>query len=91
MTKNEINATTTAKYALVATPTNANGSMTVDTIYVIYVYAKQDTVLYIKHVDVVTGEELDSITVEGYIGDIVTTREGTFENYRLYEKPSTEE
>ena len=87
----EINATTTAKYALVATPTNANGSMTVDTIYVIYVYQKQDTSLLVKHIDVITGEELDSKTIEGYIGDKVTTQEEAFEHYRLYEKPTTEE
>ena len=75
---NEINATSNYKYALDHVVGNANGNFAVDTIYVIYVYAKQDTVLYIKHVDVITGEELDSITVEGYIGDIVNTREGTF-------------
>ena len=98
----EINATSNYKYALDHIIGSANGNFAVDTIYVIYVYAKQDTVLYIKHVDVITGlyikhvdvitgEELDSITVEGYIGDIVNTREGTFPSYRLYEKPATEE
>ena len=86
----EINAATNAKYLLVGEPTNANGSMTIDTIYVIYVYQKQDTTLIIKHVDVITGEELESITVEGYIGDIVDTTSKTFDGYRLYEKPDTE-
>ena len=63
-----------SKYELVATPTNATGTMTEDTIEVIYYFRKKATEVIVRHYEEGTTVKLsEDVTIEGRIDDPYTT------------------
>ncbi|MCI8444643.1 MAG: Cna B-type domain-containing protein [Clostridia bacterium] len=74
-------------YDLVEIPSNSKGEMTEERIEVKYYYKRKVT-LRVRYIDQETGKELieDQIT-NGHEKDSYETKEKTFENYELVEKP----
>ena len=63
-----------SKYELVATPANATGTMTEDTIEVIYYFRKKTTQVIVRHYEEGTTIKLsEDVTIEGRIDDPYTT------------------
>ena len=63
-----------SKYELVATPANATGTMTEDTIEVIYYFRKKATQVIVRHYEEGTTVKLsEDITIEGRVDDPYTT------------------
>ena len=63
-----------SKYELVATPANATGTMTEDTIEVIYYFRKKATQVIVRHYEEGTTVKLsEDVTIEGRIDDPYTT------------------
>ena len=63
-----------SKYELVATPANATGTMTEDTIEVIYYFRKKATQVIVRHYEEGTTIKLsEDVTIEGRIDDPYTT------------------
>ena len=73
-------------YTFVEATENTKGTMTKDTIEVIYYYA-QNTKLTVQHIDRETGEILKEEIETGKVGDIVETKAEAFEGYVLVESP----
>lgn len=78
-------------YRLTGTPENANGVYAPEKTIVTYVYETLKTDLVVNHIDKINGNTLYSETINGLIGDEVTTSSKTFEGYQLVESPETEE
>ena len=69
-------------------PTNAQGTMSRESIEVKYYYKKRASVR-VEHIDKITGDKLTTDTViNGHEGDDYTTSEKQFEGYDLVELPS---
>ena len=73
-------------YEFVQSVGNIKGTMTVDTIEVIYYYVKVGKVT-VQHIDKGTGELLDEEHVNGRVGEMVETGAKDFEGYVLVESP----
>ena len=68
-------------YTYISSSDNTSGTMTEDTIYVYYYYAK-DTTVVTKYIDVNTDEEiLEEDTQEGYVGLEYTTTKEDIDGY----------
>ena len=67
-----------SKYELVATPANATGTMTEDTIEVIYYFRKKATQVVVRHYEEGTKIKLsEDITIDGRVDDPYTTEAAT--------------
>ena len=67
-----------SKYELVATPANATGTMTEDTIEVIYYFRKKATQVIVRHYEEGTTIKLsEDVTIDGRIDDPYTTEAAT--------------
>ena len=63
-----------SKYELVATPANATGTMTEDTIEVIYYFRKKATQVIVRHYEEGTTVKLsEDVTIDGRVDDPYTT------------------
>ena len=79
------------KYELVATPSNANGSMTEDTIEVIYYYRVKDAVVNVRYLEKGTDIELaDADRIDGKVEDLYQTSAKNIEGYQLVEHTGNE-
>ena len=78
-------------YKLVETPTNANGTYAPEKTVVIYVYDNIKTDLVVNHIDKINGNTLYSETINGLIGDNVSTSSKNFDGYTLVESPEVED
>ena len=79
------------KYELVATPSNANGSMTEDTIEVIYYYRVKDAVVNVRYLEKGTDAELaDPDRLDGKVEDDYQTMAKDIEGYQLVEHAGNE-
>ena len=78
-------------YELISTPTNASGTMTKDTIEVIYYYKLKATSVLVHHYKENTTEKLSNdVTMNGEVGDSYTTQVATDipQNYELVATPA---
>ena len=78
-------------YELISTPTNASGTMTKDTIEVIYYYKLKATSVLVHHYKENTTEKLSNdVTINGKVGESYTTQVATDipQNYELVATPS---
>ena len=78
-------------YELISTPTNASGTMTKDTIEVIYYYKLKATSVLVHHYKENTTEQLSKdVTINGEVGDDYTTQVATDipQNYELVATPA---
>ena len=78
-------------YELISTPTNASGTMTKDTIEVIYYYKLKATSVLVQHYKENTTEKLSNdVTMNGEVGDSYTTQVATDipQNYELVATPA---
>ena len=67
-----------SKYELVATPDNANGTMTEDEITVIYYFRKKATQVIVRHYEEGTTNKLSQdVVIEGRVDDSYTTTPAT--------------
>ena len=67
-----------SKYELVATPANATGTMTEDTIEIIYYFRKKATQVIVRHYEEGTTVKLsEDITIDGRVDDPYTTEAAT--------------
>ena len=81
------------KYELVAEPNNKNGTMTEETIEVIYYYRVKDTKLIVKYIDKSTGDFMykadgtqeTEIVAIGKVGSEYSTNAKEYEGYTLVE------
>ena len=73
-------------YTFVEDTGNTSGTMTKETIEIIYYYA-QNTKATVQHIDRETGEILKEETEEGKVGDRFETHAEDFEEYVLVESP----
>ena len=81
------------KYELVAEPNNKNGTMTEETIEVIYYYRVKDTKLIVKYIDKSTGDFMykadgtqeAEIVASGKVGSEYSTNAKEYEGYTLVE------
>ena len=79
------------KYELVATPSNANGSMTEDTIEVIYYYRVKDAVVHVRYLEKGTNIELaNSDRLNGKVEDDYQTSAKNIDGYQLVEHTGNE-
>ena len=79
------------KYELVATPSNANGSMTEATVEVIYYYRVKDAVVHIRYLEKGTDIVLaDPDRLDGKVDDDYQTKAKTIEGYKLIEHTGNE-
>ena len=77
-------------------PENAEGTMTIDAIEVIYYYIRK-TAVNVKYIDTITGKEIPEIVegveessfeyIEGHEGDSYITELKTFNGYDVYKLP----
>ena len=78
-------------YELISTPKNASGTMTKDTIEVIYYYKLKATSVLVHHYKENTTEKLSNdVTMNGEVGDSYTTQVATDipQNYELVATPA---
>ena len=78
-------------YELISTPTNTSGTMTKDTIEVIYYYKLKATSVLVHHYKENTTEKLSNdVTINGKVGDSYTTQVATDipQNYELVTTPT---
>ena len=75
-------------YKLIKTPSNHTGTMTEDTITVIYQYLLKDTNVIIKHVDEEGKELVNNETIQGKVFDEYKTSAKRIYGYKLIETPS---
>ncbi len=78
-------------YELISTPTNASGTMTKDTIEVIYYYKLKATSVLVHHYKENTTEKLSNdVTINGKVGESYTTQVATDipQNYELVATPT---
>ena len=68
-------------------PENAKGTMTEETIEVIYYYQKL-SVVRVEYIDKYTGEKIAQEKIEGHVGEKYETEGKEFEGYDLTEIPS---
>ena len=67
-----------SKYELVATPANVNGTMTEDTIEVIYYFRKKTTQVVVRHYEEGTTIKLsEDVTIDGRVDDLYITEAAT--------------
>ena len=79
------------KYELVATPSNANGSMTEATIEVIYYYRVKDAVVHIRYLEKGTEKVLaDPDRIDGKVDDDYQTKAKEIDGYQLVEHTGNE-
>ena len=79
------------KYELVATPNNANGSMTEATIEVIYYYRVKDAVVHVRYLEKGTDKVLaDTDRLDGKVDDDYQTSAKGIEGYKLIEHTGNE-
>ena len=79
------------KYELVATPSNANGSMTEETIEVIYYYRVKDAVVHVRYLEKGTDKVLaDPDRIDGKVDDDYQTSAKEIEGYKLIEHTGNE-
>ena len=79
------------KYELVATPSNANGSMTEETIEVIYYYKVKDAVVNVRYLEKGTEKVLaDPDRIDGKVDDDYQTSAKEIEGYKLIEHSGNE-
>ena len=79
------------KYELVATPSNANGSMTEATIEVIYYYRVKDAVVHVRYLEKGTEKVLaDPDRIDGKVDDDYQTSAKEIEGYKLIEHTGNE-
>ena len=79
------------KYELVAVPSNANGSMTEETIEVIYYYRVKDAVVNVRYLEKGTDIELaDADRIDGKVEDLYQTSAKDIEGYQLVEHTGNE-
>ena len=79
------------KYELVATPSNANGSMTEATIEVIYYYRVKDAVVHVRYLEKGTNKVLaDPDIIDGKVDDDYQTSSKEIEGYKLIEHTGNE-
>ena len=79
------------KYELVATPSNANGSMTEATIEVIYYYRVKDAVINVRYLEKGTEKVLaDSDRIDGKVDDDYQTTPKVIDGYQLVEHTGNE-
>ncbi len=79
------------KYELVATPSNANGSMTEATIEVIYYYRVKDAVVNVRYLEKGTEKVLaDPDRIDGKVDDDYQTSSKEIEGYKLIEHTGNE-
>ena len=79
------------KYELVATPSNANGSMTEETIEVIYYYRVKDAVVHVRYLEKGTEKVLaDPDRIDGKVDDDYQTSSKEIEGYKLIEHTGNE-
>ena len=76
-------------YTFVDDTNNTQGTMTRDTIEVIYYYL-QNTKVTVNYIDKTTGTKLEIVTEEGKVGDTYKSVAKDFEGYVLVEKPEQE-
>ena len=78
-------------YDLVGEPENKNGTMTTDTIDVIYYYRRPAKVI-VNYYDVDTKQKLaDEIVITGYKGDAYTTEQKDFKYYEIKDLPANKD
>ena len=79
------------KYELVAVPDNANGSMTEETIEVIYYYRVKDAVVNVRYLEKGTNIELaDEDRIDGKVDENYETKAKDIEGYQLVEHTGNE-
>ena len=79
------------KYELVATPSNANGSMTEATIEVIYYYRVKDAVVHVRYLEKGTDKVLaDPDRLDGKVDDDYQTSAKGIDEYQLVEHTGNE-
>ena len=79
------------KYELVATPSNANGSMTEATIEVIYYYRIKDAVVHVRYLEKGTDIVLaDPDRIDGKVDDDYQTEAKEIDGYQLVEHTGNE-
>ena len=79
------------KYELVAVPDNANGSMTEETIEVIYYYRVKDAVVNVRYLEKGTNIELaDADKIDGKVDDLYETSAKNIDGYQLVEHTGNE-
>ena len=79
------------KYELVATPSNANGSMTEETIEVIYYYRVKDAVVHVRYLEKGTDQVLaDPDRLDGKVDDNYQTEAKVIDGYQLVEHTGNE-
>ena len=79
------------KYELVETPDNASGTMTEDTIEVIYYYRVKDAVVHVRYLEKGTNIELaNSDRLNGKVEDDYQTMAKDIEGYQLVEHTGNE-
>ena len=79
------------KYELVATPNNANGSMTEATIEVIYYYRVKDAVVHVRYLEKGTDKVLaDPDRLDGKVDDDYQTSAKGIDGYQLVEHTGNE-
>ncbi len=79
------------KYELVATPSNANGSMTEKTIEVIYYYKVKDAIVNVRYLEKGTDKVLaDPDKLDGKVDDLYETSAKDIEAYQLVEHTGNE-
>ena len=79
------------KYELVATPSNANGSMTESTIEVIYYYRVKDAVVHVRYLEKGTDIVLaDPDKIDGKVDEDYQTTAKAIDGYQLVEHTGNE-
>ena len=79
------------KYELVATPSNANGSMTEATIEVIYYYRVKDAVVHVRYLEKGTNKVLaDPDRIDGKVDEDYQTKAKEIDGYQLVEHTGNE-
>ena len=79
------------KYELVGTPDNASGTMTEDTIEVIYYYRVKDAVVNVRYLEKGTDIELaDADRIDGKVEDLYQTSAKDIDGYQLVEYTGNE-
>ena len=76
-------------YTYVEDTGNTTGVYTVSPIEVVYYY-KQNARVIVNYIDKITGNNLDTLTKNGLVGDSYTSQSKDFNKYVLVEKPTTE-
>lgn len=75
-------------YMLVKTPDNASGTMTEDTITVIYVYDRQNATVIAEYVDIQGNKLADSVSIQGKVGNDYETKAKAILGYKLTKTPN---